>query len=396
MSDLLLRGGRPWGSDGPADVLVRDGCHRADRPGIDPGRRRGARRATADWCCPGSSTRTATSTRRCTAGRGCRTRPATRSRIGSPTSAGAAASWVFRASTRIVALLERMVVSGTSHVRSHTDIDPEVGLRGVEAVREAVQRLDGRIAVAAGRVPAARAAAATPAPPSCSRRRSAGRRDDRRHRPRRHRPRPGPAPGRRLRAGRALRRGHRHPPARRWLARCVGARADRRPDARGRARAGGSTVSHAYGFSQTDAGLPGPPDRAARRSGRDHPHGRRLRLPGAADQAAARGRRQRGVRPRRHLRPLGALRQRRHARARDARRLSQYVPPRRGHRAGARGGDLRGRPALGLERYGLAPGARADLVVVRGAHGGGGRRHAARPRARAQGRRVVARDGRIV
>jgi cytosine/creatinine deaminase len=46
-----------------------------------------------------------------------------------------------------VALLERMVAAGTSHVRSHTDIDPEVGLGGVEAVRAAVQRLDGRSGV---------------------------------------------------------------------------------------------------------------------------------------------------------------------------------------------------------------------------------------------------------
>ena len=45
------------------------------------------------------------------------------------------------------ALLERMVVAGTSCVRSHTDIDPEVGLRGVEAVRAAASRLDGRITV---------------------------------------------------------------------------------------------------------------------------------------------------------------------------------------------------------------------------------------------------------
>jgi cytosine deaminase len=48
---------------------------------------------------------------------------------------------------RIVALLERMVTAGTSHVRSHTDVDPEVGLRGVEAVRSAVLRLGGRIGV---------------------------------------------------------------------------------------------------------------------------------------------------------------------------------------------------------------------------------------------------------
>ncbi|MFG2002794.1 amidohydrolase family protein [Spirillospora sp. NPDC048911] len=48
---------------------------------------------------------------------------------------------------RIAALLERMVAAGTSYVRSHTDVDPEVGLRGVEAVRAAVARLDGRVTV---------------------------------------------------------------------------------------------------------------------------------------------------------------------------------------------------------------------------------------------------------
>jgi cytosine deaminase len=46
-----------------------------------------------------------------------------------------------------VALLERMVAAGTSQVRSHTDVDPEVGLGGVEAVRAAVGRLEGRIGV---------------------------------------------------------------------------------------------------------------------------------------------------------------------------------------------------------------------------------------------------------
>ncbi|MFI0443929.1 amidohydrolase family protein [Actinomadura sp. 6N118] len=48
---------------------------------------------------------------------------------------------------RITALLEQMVAAGTSYVRSHTDVDPEVGLRGVEAVRAAVARLDGRVTV---------------------------------------------------------------------------------------------------------------------------------------------------------------------------------------------------------------------------------------------------------
>jgi cytosine deaminase len=46
-----------------------------------------------------------------------------------------------------VALLERMVAAGTSYVRSHTDVLPDVGLAGVEAVRAAAARLDGRITV---------------------------------------------------------------------------------------------------------------------------------------------------------------------------------------------------------------------------------------------------------
>ena len=48
---------------------------------------------------------------------------------------------------RIVALLEAMVAAGTSQVRSHTDVAPELGLGGVAAVRDAVARLDGRIEV---------------------------------------------------------------------------------------------------------------------------------------------------------------------------------------------------------------------------------------------------------
>ncbi len=48
---------------------------------------------------------------------------------------------------RITALLERMIAAGTSHVRSHTDIDPALGLSGVEAVSAAAERLAGRITV---------------------------------------------------------------------------------------------------------------------------------------------------------------------------------------------------------------------------------------------------------
>ncbi|GAA2142055.1 amidohydrolase [Glycomyces algeriensis] len=44
-------------------------------------------------------------------------------------------------------LLSVMASHGTTHVRSHIDIDPEVGLAGVEAVREAAARLAGKVDV---------------------------------------------------------------------------------------------------------------------------------------------------------------------------------------------------------------------------------------------------------
>lgn len=47
----------------------------------------------------------------------------------------------------ITALLTAMVASGTTHARSHVDIDPGIGVGAVEAVREAVERLAGRIDV---------------------------------------------------------------------------------------------------------------------------------------------------------------------------------------------------------------------------------------------------------
>jgi cytosine deaminase len=46
---------------------------------------------------------------------------------------------------RITALLEAMVAAGTTHVRSHTDIAPELGLSGVEAIDEAATGMAGRI-----------------------------------------------------------------------------------------------------------------------------------------------------------------------------------------------------------------------------------------------------------
>jgi len=146
MADLMLRGGRPWGHDGARDILVRDGAIAELAPGCHPG---GAEviDVAGRLVLPGLvdahthldktlfggpwvphsagddlADRIANDRRR-------------RGELGIPDP------------DRIVALLERMVVSGTAYVRSHTDIDPDVGLRGVEAVRAAVARLDGRIRV---------------------------------------------------------------------------------------------------------------------------------------------------------------------------------------------------------------------------------------------------------
>src|SRR5215218_2292539 len=127
----LLRGGRPWGHDGPADVLVGGGSIVATGRMLLPG--------LVDAHCHLDKTLYGGPWVPHSAGDSLEDRIANdrnrRAELGIPSV------------DRIAALLERMVASGTTHVRSHTDVDPEVELRGVEAVREAVRRLDGRIAV---------------------------------------------------------------------------------------------------------------------------------------------------------------------------------------------------------------------------------------------------------
>src|SRR5215467_4988812 len=48
---------------------------------------------------------------------------------------------------RTQALLKQMSKCGTTHIRTHTDIDPDVGLRGVETVQAAASALKGIIDV---------------------------------------------------------------------------------------------------------------------------------------------------------------------------------------------------------------------------------------------------------
>lgn len=146
MSQLLLRGGRPWGRPDPADILVRDGLIESIGPGIDapdadlldvtdllvlPGfvdahahldKTLFGRAWVPHSAQDNLADRIANERRR-------------RGELGLPDVGS------------MVALLERMVVSGTTHLRTHTDIDPEVGVTHVEAVREAVHRMGGRITV---------------------------------------------------------------------------------------------------------------------------------------------------------------------------------------------------------------------------------------------------------
>jgi cytosine/creatinine deaminase len=144
--DLVLRGGRPWGHDGPADVLVRDGSIARIAPGIDaPGVE--ALDVSDRLLLPGLvDAHTHLDKTLCggpwvphSAGDALADRIANerrrRGELGLPSVDYA------------VDLLEQMVAAGTSYVRSHTDIDPEVGLRGVETIRAAAERLDGRVTV---------------------------------------------------------------------------------------------------------------------------------------------------------------------------------------------------------------------------------------------------------
>ncbi|MBB3725962.1 amidohydrolase [Nonomuraea dietziae] len=146
MTDILLRGGRPWRLPAPADLLVRDGVIARVGQGLDAD---GARVVDVSgqlvlpglveahchldktlyggaWV-PHSADDTLTGRMSNDLGR--------RAELGVPSV------------ERITALLERMSSFGTTHVRTHTDIDPAVGLRGVEAVGEAAAALSDRVSV---------------------------------------------------------------------------------------------------------------------------------------------------------------------------------------------------------------------------------------------------------
>ena len=146
MADVLLRGGRPWGHDGAADIFVRDGAIAAIGADLD-GAGAEVLEISERLVLPGL------------VDAHCHLDKTLYGGPWVPHSAGEALSDRIANERRrrgelgipdvdhIANLLERMVVAGTTYVRTHTDIDPAFGLAGVEAVRAAVARMDWRIAV---------------------------------------------------------------------------------------------------------------------------------------------------------------------------------------------------------------------------------------------------------
>ena len=151
MHELLLRGGRAWGHDGQLDVLVRDGQIAAIGPALDmPGAGAPAAEVVdigGRLVLPGLVDAHTHLDKTLLGGEWVphSAGDALADRIGNDRRRRAELG--LPKVENIVALLERMVAAGTSYVRSHTDVDPEVGLRGVEAVRAAMERMDGRVTV---------------------------------------------------------------------------------------------------------------------------------------------------------------------------------------------------------------------------------------------------------
>ncbi|WP_051499285.1 amidohydrolase [Nocardia sp. BMG51109] len=149
VNDLLLTGGRPWVPGRPAaaaDILIRDGRIETIGPGLSAPDADTLDLAGAlvfpglvDTHCHLDKTLFGAPWTPNTGGRTLTGRIANgegrRAELGIPSAEYAGN------------LLGEMIRRGTAHVRSHIDIDPEIGLRGVEAVRAAAARHAGRVDV---------------------------------------------------------------------------------------------------------------------------------------------------------------------------------------------------------------------------------------------------------
>ncbi|TMR10890.1 cytosine deaminase, partial [Nonomuraea turkmeniaca] len=140
MTDVLLRGGLPWGLGAVADILVRDGLIHDVGQGLDAADDALVVDVAGELVLPGLVEA------HCHLDKTLYGGPwvphsaddTLAGRIGN--DLGRRAELGVPSVERIGALLARMSAAGTTHVRTHTDIDPLVGLRGVEAVREAAAR----------------------------------------------------------------------------------------------------------------------------------------------------------------------------------------------------------------------------------------------------------------
>jgi cytosine deaminase len=146
LSALLLRGGHPWGYDVAADILVRDGKISQIEPAVDVTDAEVVD-VTGRLVLPGL------------VDAHCHLDKTLYGGPWVPHSAGdALADRISNDRSRrrelgipdvdhVTALLERMAAAGTSYVRTHTDVDPDVGLRGIETVRTAAEPMSGRVTV---------------------------------------------------------------------------------------------------------------------------------------------------------------------------------------------------------------------------------------------------------
>ena len=147
MIDILLRGGSPWGLDGTADVLIRNGRIAEIAAGIVPGADVEVIEISGRLVLPGLVEAH------------CHIDKTLFGRPWVPHSAGPALADRIDNERRRrselgipdvtagVALVERMVSFGTSYVRTHTDVVPELGLAAVEAIDAVTERMSGRVTI---------------------------------------------------------------------------------------------------------------------------------------------------------------------------------------------------------------------------------------------------------
>ena len=235
-------------------------------------------------------------------------------------------------------LVRQVVASGTLHMRSHVDIDNQLGLSNLHEILKVRERFRDLVTIQIVAFPQSGILRSPGTRPAAGRRHRRGRRPCGRPRSRRHRRRSRRPSRCDLRHRRTPRRGCRHPSARQRRERHRPADGDRAPHRGGRPERQGG------GEPRLRAGLRADrPGRAHRRpsgrSRRRHHEPRPGRCGDAAAQTAARPRRRSVRRLRQYPRCLVAVRQRRHAGTRHDDRLPRQFPPRRGAGAGLRHGD---------------------------------------------------------